>query len=360
MAQSTPKILVVDDYGPNRTIYVDALRRIPNVEVIATATGHEALELARQGGFALYLLDIHMPDMDGFELASLLRQESEGEPIPIVFVTADDSREREYVLRGYRMGATDFLAQATTRTEILVQKARFFTQLFRRRQELQRDVDDVRRENQALLTQLEEYKQQQEILRAQATHDVLTKLPNRALFQDRLKAAVARARRGRQHLALAYVDLDGFKAINDRHGHATGDALLVSVANRMLKAVRETDTVARLGGDEFAMLFEGLESAGGADYVAAKAFGKLTQPLVLRSEADQQPVTVRPGASMGVAIYPDQADDAAQLIQRADMTMYEAKRAGGGVRLYGVDKRTEPLVPLQLVRARQERKGTER
>jgi diguanylate cyclase (GGDEF)-like protein len=359
MAQSTPRILVVDDYGPNRTIYADALRRIPGVEVVEAGNGHAALELARQNDCAMYLLDIHMPDMDGFELASLLRQESQGEPIPIMFVTADEARERDYLLRGYRMGATDFLANATTRTEILAQKVRFFVQLYRRRQELKRDVEVVRRENQELQLRLEETVRQQEILRAQATHDALTQLPNRALFQDRLKAAVARARRARQHLALAYVDLDGFKAVNDRHGHDTGDAMLVSVANRLLKAVRETDTVARLGGDEFALLFEGLDSSAGAEYVAAKAFGALTQPLVLRSQADRHEVTVRPGASMGIAVYPDHAEDPRSLVIHADSTMYEAKRAGGGMRVFGAAQRTEPYVPLQLVRTR-ERKGTER
>src|SRR5262245_5339838 len=120
MAQSTPKILVVDDYGPNRTIYAEALRRIPNVEIIEADNGQRALELARGGDFAMYLLDIQMPDMDGFELASLLRQQSENEPVPVVFATTDTG-DGQYLLRGYRMGATDFVASAPLRAEILAQ-----------------------------------------------------------------------------------------------------------------------------------------------------------------------------------------------------------------------------------------------
>src|SRR5689334_18921237 len=126
MAHPTPKILVVDDYEPNRTVYAHALAEIKGVQVVEAANGKQALELARQGGFAMYLLDIHMPDMDGFELGSLLRQELEGEPIPIVYVTSDGTRDRNELLRSYRMGATDFLALGPLRTEILVQKARFF------------------------------------------------------------------------------------------------------------------------------------------------------------------------------------------------------------------------------------------
>jgi diguanylate cyclase (GGDEF)-like protein len=354
---SRPKVLVVDDYEPNRMIYRDALMRIPDVEVIEASNGHEALELARTGGFAMYLLDINMPDMDGFEVASMLRQLSEGEPIPIVFATSE-ADSRQYQLRGYRMGATDFVGSAPLRTEILAQKARFFLRMYLHRQELLRSVEAVQRENQELQAKLEETLRQQEKLRAQATHDALTNLPNRALFQDRLHAAVARARRSSQHVALAYIDLDGFKAVNDSNGHATGDALLVAVANRLLKSLRETDTVARLGGDEFGMVIEGLDSVGGAEYVAAKIYAALIQPLVLPSEAQQRPITLRPDASIGLAVYPEHARDASELLVRADMTMYDAKRSGGGLRIHGEMRRTDAYVPLQLIRAREEpRKG---
>ena len=350
MAQCTPKVLIVDDYATNRLIYAEALAGIRDIEIVEAGDGKTALEIARGGGVAMFIVDINMPGMDGFEFASLLRQEAGDEPVPIVFVTTQPD-ERYVFLRGYRMGAIDFVAAAPVRAEVLAQKARFFVQMFRRRLELEAEIKDLR-------GRLEQTLQQQDALRTQATHDPLTHLPNRALFYDHLKSALARARRARQRVGVAYIDLDGFKPINDRHGHATGDTLLTLLGQRLMKAVRESDTVARLGGDEFALVIEGLDSAQGAEYVAAKAYAALTQALPLVSEADQQEITVRPAASVGVAVFPDHASDPDQLLMVADTAMYEAKRDGGGVRLFGATKRTEAFMPLQLIRARQEqRKG---
>ena len=350
MAQCTPTVLIVDNYETNRLIYREALAGIREIQILEAGDGKTALALARGGGIAMFIVDINMPDMDGFELASLLRQEAPEEVVPIVFVTTQPD-ERYVFLRGYRMGAIDFVAAAPVRAEILAQKARFFVQVFRRRLQLEQELQEVRH-------RLEETLQQQDALRTQATHDPLTQLPNRALFFDHLKSAFARARRARQRVGVAYIDLDGFKQINDRHGHATGDALLTQLGQRLVKAVRESDTVARLGGDEFALVIEGLDSAQGAEYVAAKAYAALTQALPLLSQTDEHEITVRPEASVGVAVFPDHANDPDQLLMVADSAMYEAKRDGSGVRMYGATKRTEAFMPLQLIRARQEhRKG---
>lgn len=163
-------------------------------------------------------------------------------------------------------------------------------------------------------------------LSQRAHHDPLTGLPNRLLFEDRLAAAIERARRHGQRLMLVFIDLDGFKAINDQHGHAAGDSLLVSVGSRLQNALRLTDTVARIGGDEFVVLLEELSPraslADEAQGLADKLLAALAPPMVI----DGFPHEI--GASLGIAVYPDHAQTMDKLIHVADLAMYEAKRGG--------------------------------
>ena len=168
-----------------------------------------------------------------------------------------------------------------------------------------------------------ERKQTETRLLHMARHDPLTDLPNRALFEDRLQAALAAAARSCSGVALLYLDLDRFKQINDRYGHASGDRLLCEVAERLQSAVRGSDTVARMGGDEFVLLLNGIGSAAGAEAVAEKLRLLLEQPLLSLG----RPESVSP--SIGIALYPEHARSAAALIARADAAMYAAKLAGG-------------------------------
>jgi diguanylate cyclase (GGDEF)-like protein len=168
-----------------------------------------------------------------------------------------------------------------------------------------------------------ERKQAETRLLHMARHDPLTDLPNRALFEDRLQAALAAAASSCSGVALLYLDLDRFKQINDRYGHASGDRLLCEVAERLQSAVRGSDTVARMGGDEFVLLLNGIGSAAGAEAVAEKLRILLEQPLVSLGN----PESVSP--SIGIALYPEHARSAAALIARADAAMYAAKLAGG-------------------------------
>jgi diguanylate cyclase (GGDEF)-like protein/PAS domain S-box-containing protein len=157
-----------------------------------------------------------------------------------------------------------------------------------------------------------------------AEHDSLTDLPNRGLFMDRLRSGIARAKRNNQSLALLFVDLNGFKPINDEHGHQTGDRLLRVVARRLVAAVREVDTVARVGGDEFAVILEAITDAEDAVAVAAKISESIGEPFSIDSH------TLRIGASTGIAIYPNDGDEVSSLLQHADAEMYRVKRAANG------------------------------
>jgi diguanylate cyclase (GGDEF)-like protein/PAS domain S-box-containing protein len=155
-----------------------------------------------------------------------------------------------------------------------------------------------------------------------AQHDVLTDLPNRLLFNDRLTQAIALADRQGKQLAVMFIDLDHFKKINDSLGHDVGDKLLQSVAGRLLACVRRSDTVSRLGGDEFVILLSQVEHAEDAAYSARKILRALTAPHII----DNKSLDIN--ASIGVSTYPSDGQDAEGLMNRADNAMYEAKEHG--------------------------------
>lgn len=154
-----------------------------------------------------------------------------------------------------------------------------------------------------------------------ARYDELTGLPNRRLFQDRILSAIARCRRGQSRGALLFIDLDDFKLVNDVHGHMAGDQLLQAIARRITSCVREADTVARIGGDEFVALLENVADREQADVVAGKIQQVISMPLVLDG------CTLRPHASIGIALYPEHGEVIDQLMRHADQAMYACKAA---------------------------------
>ena len=168
-----------------------------------------------------------------------------------------------------------------------------------------------------------ERKQNETWLRHIARHDALTDLPNRVLFDDRLRSALARATLGGDRLALIYIDLDRFKRVNDSHGHAAGDQLLREVGHRIRHCVRDSDTVARFGGDEFVVLLGSIKLPEHASMIAEKIRASLHRPFELAS------LGLQVSASLGVAVFPEHGDENKQLIRQADSAMYRAKKMGG-------------------------------
>jgi diguanylate cyclase (GGDEF)-like protein/PAS domain S-box-containing protein len=155
-----------------------------------------------------------------------------------------------------------------------------------------------------------------------ATHDKLTDLPNRALFFDRLTQAIVKTKRHGEHLAVLFVDLDGFKDVNDTYGHHIGDQLLVAFTMRLRDTLRQSDTAARLSGDEFALIFEDLANPKYAAKIARKIIAACACPYVVEEHKIQ--ITL----SIGISIYPEDADNADILLQRADAAMYKVKQDG--------------------------------
>jgi diguanylate cyclase (GGDEF)-like protein/PAS domain S-box-containing protein len=163
----------------------------------------------------------------------------------------------------------------------------------------------------------------------QALTDPLTGLPNKRLFSDRLERAISEARRDGSQVALLFADLDEFKPVNDRLGHATGDILLKEVAARMLACVRASDTVARLGGDEFVVLLRDANSRHDCENVAKKILASLSQPFALPAAAGADPAArATISVSVGMCMFPDHGQDAEFLLQNADQAMYLAKGRG--------------------------------
>lgn len=157
-----------------------------------------------------------------------------------------------------------------------------------------------------------------------ATHDFLTGLPNRVLLMERLAEAMAAARRRNEMMAVLSFDLDDFKQVNDRFGHAGGDRLLVEIARRALSVLRDTDSVTRLGGDEFLVVASRIGSASQAEAVAKRVLAKVCEPLELDGR------WVSPSISLGIALYPNHARTAESLIVQSDAALYEAKALGKG------------------------------
>jgi diguanylate cyclase (GGDEF)-like protein len=180
-------------------------------------------------------------------------------------------------------------------------------------------------------TDITERKEAEDKVRYLAHHDDLTRLPNRMAFQERLDHALSISRASGRGAAVLYLDLDGFKLVNDSHGHEIGDRVLAESALRMQACVRTMDTVARLGGDEFAVVVPFLEAPATAARLAERLVQRLAQPFVFDT------ITAQIGASIGIALFPQDAASAGDLLQQADRALYEAKKAGRGTyRFHGV------------------------
>lgn len=225
---------------------------------------------------------------------------------------------------GYQIAVmgTDELAQTARSFNDMSSQIRTSYDERRRAEDEVRKINDVLEERVNLRTiQLTSLNEE---LEHRSFHDALTKIPNRVLFQDRLHQAVLMLRRKKVGFAVFQIDLDRFKSINDTLGHHVGDIVLQEVSARMQAVLRETDTVARMGGDEFALLLSGIDDAAGAAVVAQKIIDATAKPIVIGGH------TLFVGASIGVALAPQDGDSGDDLVRRADAAMYEAKQTRGG------------------------------
>jgi len=286
------ELLAVDDSASS----LEAIRAVVEplgADLTTVTSGEEALRhLLHEPDIAAILLDIGLPGMDGFETAAAIRRRQKTRYVPIIFVTGQDTPERS--LEAYSAGAVDYIVKPYD-PAVLRSKLSVFIDLHR-----------LRRHTAALTHR--------------ALHDALTGLPNRELFFDRLEQALARARRRTVPLAVLFIDLDGFKQVNDVHGHEAGDTVLAEAGDRLRALVRTADTVARYGGDEFTVLAEDVGDVEAAQHLGERIADELARPY---------PGGLEVGASVGIAFTANPAATTPDgLIRRADHAMYRSKRPG--------------------------------
>lgn len=404
-------------------------------EVSTACSATEALKCLDAFIPDLILLDVDMPEIDGYTLFSQLKQKKQWADIPVIFVTGHDEGDGES--RGLTLGAADYITKPINfeiahlridnllerermRKELLVQRNTLKRQLarqkqaerqlrlaasvfrnsyegiiiakvdgtiidvnqsfeqicgFQRAEVLERNIlqfkntrhdsefyqgiidnlhkkghwygdiwhqqknhewsllflaincvlDDYHQTSHyvALFTDVTLQREHEKQLELAAHYDLLTALPNRKLFADRLQQAIHHALRLKQKVAVAYIDLDGFKSINDQHGHKAGDQLLVTLASRMKHALRESDTLARLGGDEFVAVLVDLTDTQTCIAIIERLLNAAAQPFEING------LFLQVSASVGITFYPQIEEiDADQLLRQADQAMYQAKLAG--------------------------------
>lgn len=317
------KILAVDD-RPENLLAIEALLDSPEVEVVKATSGEEALATMLGDDFALVLLDVQMPEMDGFEAAELMRGHKQTRNVPIIFATAI-SKEQQHVFKGYNSGAVDYLFKPLD-PDILRSKVSVFLQLFRQRRALQEKTAQL----DTKLCELQEVKRQLErsnaMLERLSTIDGLTGIYNRRRFDEVLELEWRRAIRHQTALALIFSDLDCFKSFNDRYGHLAGDDCLRQAADAMAGVLkRPTDVVARYGGEEFAVILPGTS----ADSAALLAEQMRAGVEALNIDHACSMVSDAVTLSLGVAsIIPERGSAPDQLISAADTALYEAKQTG--------------------------------
>ena len=312
MLDIKPKILTVDDVQNNHRVYERILEPL-DLDVEKAMSGQKALELALCHNFFLILMDVNMPDMDGFETASLILDHPKTKHIPVIFVTAI-AIDESFEFKGYKCGAVDYMTKPIN-DDILLSKVKIFLEIYQQKEQLQRTLGELYRHKSTV-------KEQAEQLEKKAFFDALTHLPNRSLFFNRLDHSIEQSRRNNEKLAIVFLDLDRFKYINDTLGHAVGDQLLQDVAKRLSDCARKSDTVARLGGDEFTLILPDISTSRGAAIVAQKILKSLTMPFLLSNGE----YTI--GASIGISIYPSNGISSEELVKNADIAMYQAKQNG--------------------------------
>ncbi|HEX5078423.1 MAG TPA: GGDEF domain-containing response regulator [Geminicoccaceae bacterium] len=286
-------VLLIDDDLADAIRTADLLAQggVGRFTMTRVATIADAARRLSSVRYDAVLLELILPDREGVDAVKAVLAIAPDMPVVVLTGLADE----RLALEAVASGAQDYLIKGQGDAGLLRRAIRHAIE----RKRVERELHQL------------------------ARFDPLTGLPNRLLFRDRLAQAVRRIDRHRHFVALIFIDLDGFKAVNDGYGHATGDLLLKAVAGRLRRVVRRSDTVARLGGDEFTIVLEEVRHPQDAARVAEQALLTLRQPFELGGDV------IRLGASLGVAIASHAAEVPDTLTHRADVAMYRAKARGG-------------------------------
>ncbi len=313
--ERTYSLLVVDDSPENIHELIEALKSDYQIQV-ATCGAKALAAVTGETPPDLVLLDVMMPDMDGYEVCRQIKAMPQGNRIPVIFVTVVDAVAEK--VRGFDLGAVDYITKPFDVAEVRA-RVRNHLELAR----LRRFLEDLVASRTALLELSEEK------YRTLVHRDPLTGMASRMLFGEMLAQETQRAQGGEPRFALLFIDLDNFKTVNESLGHAAGDTVLVEAARRVKALLPDNDSLARIGADEFAAL---VDAGGAVDLRAQQLIDALGQPFVI----DSKPIFV--GASVGIALCPADGVDTETLLGAASAALNQAKLQGPGIlRFFSAD-----------------------
>jgi diguanylate cyclase (GGDEF)-like protein len=286
------EILLVENNPEDVRLFRESLAEAGAAQFDLTCVGQltDTIERLDKEQYDIVMLDPSLPDSQGFNTFINVRMHAP--KVPVILLTG--TNDEELAVKALQNGAQDYLIKGQVDGSLLSRSIRYAIERHHARQKEH----------------------------CLAYFDVLTSLPNRQLFYDRLNQALSYAHRYKQKVALLFIDLDGFKLVNDSLGHDVGDLLLQAVAKRLEDSLRESDTVARLGGDEFTCILPNIEKSGHVTLVARKMIRALSGPFDLKGHE------INISGSIGITIFPDDTDDFGELIKNADIAMYHAKKQG--------------------------------
>ena len=311
--QLTPTILIVDDRPANLLALQATLSDI-SATIVKAESGAEALNCLLEHNIALVLLDVQMPEMDGYEVANIMRETPATANIPIVFLTAIDHGDF-YIEKAYLAGAVDFITKPIN-TTILLAKVNIFLNMWSQNNALK----DLAKNYQAALEEITLHRDQ---LKELSIKDHLTGLFQRRVFDDMLTKEISRSMRQQQPLSVAMLDLDHFKDINDQYGHAIGDDVLIKMGQIFMSLMREADLVCRYGGEEFVILMPNTQLSD------AQLISERIRIAVKSAQFKTDKGTINLTISIGIAeLQLSQKELPEQFLKKADDALYQAKESG--------------------------------
>ncbi|MEK5443991.1 EAL domain-containing protein [Fredinandcohnia sp. FSL W7-1320] len=297
-------ILLVDD-RPENLLALEAIIEREDYNLIKAFSGEEALKYLLKYEFAVILLDVQMPGIDGIETAKIIKAREKTKNIPLLFITANNM-DSDHIFRGYSVGAIDYILKPVDPI-VLKAKVDGFVEIYTIKKQLM------------IQTELLEIKNKE--IEFMALHDYLTGLPNRRMFQDELTVWVKESKKRNQAIGVVVLDIDYFKYVNDSLDFNTGDRVLKEIAKRLKATVREGDFVARFGGDEFSIILPNTDREETLE-IATKINVAFNEPLYI----DHYELFFT--ASVGLSIFPYDGEDPVTLVKNAGTALFRAKEQG--------------------------------
>lgn len=312
-------ILIVDDRTENLLVLESLLENI-DCNIIKATSGNEALSLMLYYEFALVLLDVQMPDMDGFETAEYIRMNSKTRYVPIIFVTAI-SKEQKCIFKGYEIGAVDYLFKPIEPI-MLQSKVKVFLELYNQK----KMIEEQARLLEMKVNELSELQEANFKLESLSTLDGLTGIPNRRSFDDYIEMSIKSCTRLNKPISLIMADIDFFKGYNDNYGHLKGDDCLINVAKSIsLSVKRPLDFVTRYGGEEFAVILPETDEEGAK--IIAEIIRKNVEELEIAHKSSD--VSAYVTLSLGITTKSSSIQYSKnELIEHADKALYNSKSNG--------------------------------